>query len=66
MEVLVIETKSNKLITKIPINLLGLNYAPSEEEYFSEAWKCAVEDKVVEPNHRHEYTLQLVQVMESR
>ncbi len=66
MDVLVIENKSSNLIAKIPIHLLGLDFIPSEQDYFSEAWKCAVEDKFVEPNRRHEYTLQLVQTMESR
>ena len=60
MDVLVIETKTGKLAATVPIILQGMNYAPSEQEYFNEAWRCAVDDKTVGPNRRDEYSFQLV------
>lgn len=60
MDVLIIETKTGKLIAKLSIILRGMNYMPSEQEYFTEAWRCAVEDKTVNPNRRDEYSFQLV------
>lgn len=60
MDVSIIETKTGKLVATLPIILQGMNYIPSEEEYFTEAWRCAVEDKAVDPSRRDEYSFQLV------
>lgn len=60
MDVLIIETKTGKLVTTVPIKFGGLNYSPSEQEYFSEAWRCAVEDKAVDPARRDEYNFRLL------
>ena len=60
MDVLIIEMETGKLIAKLPIILRGMNYTPQEEEYFSAAWECAVEDKIVESNRRDKYSFQLV------
>lgn len=60
MDVSIIETKTGKLVATLPIILQGMNYTPSEEEYFTEAWRCAVDDKAVDPNRRDEYSFQLV------
>ena len=60
MDVLIIETKTGRLAAKIPVILQGLNYTPSEQEYFKEAWRCVMDDKTVDPNRRDEYSLQLV------
>jgi len=60
VDVLIIEIKSGKLAAKIPVILQGMNYAPSEREYFEEAWRCAVEDKTVDANLREKYSFQLV------
>lgn len=60
MDVSIIETKTGKLVATLPIILQGMDYTPSEEEYFTEAWRCAVDDKAVDPNRRDEYSFQLV------
>lgn len=60
MDVLIIETKTGRLIAKLPIILQGMDYASSEQEYFTEAWRCAVDDKTADPNRRDEYSFQLV------
>lgn len=56
MEVLLIEVKTGKLAAKIPVILQGINYAPSEREYFEETWRCAVDDKTVDPDRRDKYS----------
>lgn len=59
MDVLILETKSCVLVARYPINLGGINYSSGEVEYFAAAWDCAVEDHIVDPARRSEYTLQL-------
>lgn len=60
MNVLITETKTGKLAATIPIHMAGLNYTPSEQEYFAEAWQSAVEDKTVDPTRHDEYSFKLV------
>ena len=59
MEVEIIEIKSGKVVCKYTINLRGLNYTPTQDEYFSEAWKCAVEDGEVDADSRDKYGFNL-------
>lgn len=59
MRVRIIELKTNRLITEIPVVLHGANYQPSEKEYFDTGWNCAVEDKSVDPARREEYRFEL-------
>lgn len=56
MKVVIIENKAGKIVASYPINLQGLNYTPSDEEYFSEAWRCAVEDQHVDADSRSKYS----------
>lgn len=60
MNVMVIETKIGKVVANIPVNLRALNYTPSEQEFFAEAWESAVEDGAVDEKHRGDYTFKLV------
>jgi len=60
MIVHVVEIKTGKIAAAIPINLAGQNYIPSEQAFFAEAWRCAVEDKSVDPNRREDYSFRLV------
>ncbi len=66
MDVLIIETKTGKPIATIPIVLQGMNYTPTEPEYFAKAWRCAVDDGTVEEAHRDEYSFQLVNASQVR
>ena len=61
MDVIIVEAASGRQVARIPIAIGGINYTPGEAEYFSAAWDCAVEDAIVAPARRSEYTLQLVQ-----
>jgi len=55
MKVSIIEKETGKEICRYPIVQKGLNYTPSEEEYFSGAWQTAVDDKVVDAKNRDKY-----------
>lgn len=55
MDVIIVEKATGKLVAQYTINLHGLNYTPSDTEYFSEAWKCAAEDSAVEKDRRDKY-----------
>ncbi len=59
MDVLIIETNTGKLIGSFPIVLGGQNYTPSEKEYFDQAWRCALEDNMVEQDGREKYSFKL-------
>lgn len=60
MDVLIIETKTGKLAAKIPVIHQGMNYTRQNVSTSRDAWRCAVDDKTVEPNRRDEYSFQLV------
>lgn len=60
MNVIIVETKSGKVVANIPVILGALNYTPSECEYFFTAWESAVEDGAVDEKHREDYTFKLV------
>jgi predicted adenine nucleotide alpha hydrolase (AANH) superfamily ATPase len=57
MEVKIIEKETGRIINKYSINWIGGNYTPDSQWYFDEAWRCAVDDKLVEEGHRDNYTL---------
>jgi hypothetical protein len=59
MNVLIIEAKTGKVAASMRIDLQGMNYTPTEEQYFTEAWRCAVDDKAVDPSRKTHYTFQL-------
>ena len=56
MDVVIVETKTGKMIATVPVVLRGLNYSPAEQEYFSAAWECAVEDGIVDSKQKENYT----------
>jgi len=55
MKVLIRDTKTGKVVADIPIVLQGMNYTPTQAEYFAEAWRCAVEDQSVDANRKADY-----------
>lgn len=58
MEVELIEVKSGKVVASYEINVGSLNSEVSDEEYFTEAWRCAVEDGVEDEDARGKYRFQ--------
>ncbi len=61
MDVEVIEINSNKVVGVFPINLLGGNYHPSYEELHQEAWRCAIDDKLVDQTRKQDYTFRVIE-----
>lgn len=59
MDILIIEISSGRVVATVPVILQGMNYTPSEQEYFSEAWKCAVRDGIVEESSQAKYNFML-------
>ena len=59
MDVSIIEISTSKLVANYPIILGGQNYKPLEQEYFDEAWRCAIDDDLVINKKRPEYRLEL-------
>ena len=60
MHVHIVEIKTGKIAAAIPIDLADQNTVPSEQDFFATAWRCAVEDKSVDPNRREDYSFRLV------
>ena len=60
MDVLIIEIKTGKTAATIPVTMEGQKHIPSEQDFFAEAWRCAVEDKSVDPARRNEYSFRLI------
>lgn len=55
MNIQIRDKKTGKVVADIPVILQGMNYEPTQEQYFEEAWRCAVEDKSVVPNDKSDY-----------
>jgi len=47
--------QNDKVVAKIPVVLGGLNYTPSESEYFDAAWLAAIEDGLVQADNKLRY-----------
>ena len=60
MNIQIIDLTSSAVVIVGPIILLGGNYVPEPEEYFSEAWKIACEDKLVNPENKENYSFDFV------
>lgn len=58
MNVRIIERESRKHIFTYPIHHRGLNYKPTEEEYFKLAWQNAVEDGLVDKDRKGDYVVE--------
>ena len=60
MIVRIIDTKTENGVIDVPVVLKGMNYSPADQEYFSVAWKCAVDDGSVDPKRKSDYAFQLL------
>jgi hypothetical protein len=55
MQVIIIEKATSKVVAQVPVTLGGIDYTPSEAEWFDEGWRAAVEDNLVNANERAKY-----------
>lgn len=58
--VVIVETKTKKTVATYPVNIQGQNYQPADREFFNEAWRCASEDGLVDPDQRDDYSFAFV------
>jgi hypothetical protein len=56
MEISIIKTDSGAIVASYKINFDAIDHEPSDEEYYSQAWLCAVEDDIVEESDYSEYS----------
>ena len=59
MDIRIINTCTKKLIGVYPI-ILGGSLGHIEKDYFDEAWRCAVDDGLVEGDARASYNFEIV------
>jgi hypothetical protein len=56
MYVVITDTKTAQNHRVGPIHLSGVNYTPTEAEYFKEAWKTACDDGLVDSENKAGYS----------
>jgi hypothetical protein len=44
---------------RVPVSLKGMNYTPTEAEWFDQGWQAAVEDNLVNANERAKYRFEI-------
>lgn len=62
MKVSIIESDSGRVVASYVINLGDADHELSDEEYYSHAWQCAVEDGSVDEEDPSEYSFSLTPV----
>ena len=55
----IIDALSNKLVVEYQINLQSVGEDILNEDYFEEAWRCALEDNLVESDNKSQYKFSL-------
>lgn len=58
MKVLIFDC-GGKLISRQSIAVGGTNYQTEEEDFFDAAWDAAVEDGLIDPDLRSDYSFQI-------
>ena len=59
MQVIIIEKATSKVAARVPVSLKGMNYTPTEAEWFDQGWQAAVEDNLVNANERAKYRFEI-------
>lgn len=59
MNVLIFEKDNGQVKANIPISLEGLNYNPSEREYFRLAWENAISDGLVKKDKFDKFSFKI-------
>ena len=55
----IIEKATSMVVAEVPVSLMGMNYPPSEAEWFAQGWQAAVEDNLVDANARAKYRFEI-------
>lgn len=56
----VIENDTGLLVATIPVVLRSFNSEVTNEDYFEEAWKCVVEDRLADANDKLKFTFSFI------
>lgn len=51
----IIEKSTGRVVAIYPIDMTGLHYAPSAQEYEAAAWEAAVDRAAVDPDRLSDY-----------
>jgi hypothetical protein len=60
MKISIVDERNGHLIFTYPVSVVGLNYQSTTIEQFDEAWRCAVEDRLVENDQRPFYSFHIL------
>jgi hypothetical protein len=59
INVTITESKTGRPVAVYPLNIRGMNYTPSENDYIEAAWESAVADKMVDAERKSDYSFEL-------
>jgi hypothetical protein len=62
IDVQIIETATGRVVARERMQLSGQNYTPAVQELEAKAWRRAVQDRLVDPNRKDDYSFRLVEV----
>lgn len=57
--VTIIDKTTAKVVAIIPIQMSGMNYTPSKQEYEAAAWEAATDDGSVDPDRVSDYSFMI-------
>ena len=55
----IVDVRAQKLVVEYQINLKSIGEDIMNDDYFIEAWRCALEDNLVDPNNKSNYKFSL-------
>jgi len=55
----IVEKKTGKVVVTFPIDMTGLHYTPSTQEYEAAAWEAAVDQGLVDPDRVSGYSFSI-------
>jgi hypothetical protein len=57
--VYIIERSTGRIVAAIPIQMAGMSYTPSAQEYQAAAWEAAVDGGRVDPDRVSDYSFKI-------
>jgi len=55
----IVEKKTGKVVASFPIDMSGLHYTASTQEYEAAAWEAAVDRGLVDPDRLSDYSFNI-------
>lgn len=63
--VYILEKKTGRVVATIPVDMTGLSYTPSHQEYEAAAWEAAVDNGSVDPDRVSDYSFKIEETLAS-